>query len=154
MTDIKERQKAKSKGFAALGVPVGSTLTFRRDSAVTCKTVDEKNRVEYQGKVYPVSGLAKELMGIAISGYHAFKYKGVLLAKLGEAQTDSMPAPPSALKPAETAPVAPQATATSTPQTIPLPRPQEALVKPPETNMVGTGADARNTLVSPLASQQ
>jgi len=43
---------------------------------------DEKNKVEYQGKEYFISGLAKELMKTPISGYHAFKYNGVLLAKL------------------------------------------------------------------------
>jgi hypothetical protein len=148
MTDTKtERQKAKSKGFAALGVPVGSTLTFRRDTAVTCTTVDEKNKVDYQGKVYPISGLAKELMETPVSGYHAFKYNGVLLAKLGEAQTNSVPVSPT--KPTETATVAPQATTMSTPQTIPLPRPQEASVKPQE-----TGTDTRDALAGPLTDQQ
>jgi hypothetical protein len=129
-----ERQKAKSKGFAALGVPVGSTLTFRKNPEVTCKTVDDKNKVEYLGKVYPISGLAKELMKTPISGYHAFKYNGILLAKLGEEQTASASVPPSAPKPEETAPVAPPATETPTPQTVPLPRPSEAPVPPQAAN--------------------
>jgi hypothetical protein len=132
-----ERQKAKSKGFATLGVPVGSTLTFRKDSAVTCKTVDEKNKVEYQGKVYPISGLAKELMKTPISGYHAFKYGGVLLAKLGEAQKSSVPASPPVSKPAETASVVATAPATPVPQTVPLPRPQKAPVRPQEATTAG-----------------
>jgi hypothetical protein len=79
-----ERQKAKSKGFGVLGVPIGAVLTYRKDPKVTATVVDDKNKVECKGKTYPISGLAKELMGCPISGYHAFKYNGVLLAKLGE----------------------------------------------------------------------
>jgi hypothetical protein len=129
-----ERQKAKSKGFAALGVPVGSTLTFRKNPEVTCKTVDDKNKVEYLGKVYPISGLAKELMKTPISGYHAFKYNGILLAKLGGSQPSPASAPSPAPNPAETAPVAPQPLVTPTPRTVPLPRPSEAPVTPQEAN--------------------
>lgn len=108
-----ERQKAKSKGFAELGVPVGAVLAFRKDPTITVTVVDEKNKVEYKGKVYPVSGLAKELMGTAISGYHAFKYNGVLLAKLGnpaEAKPAAQPAPvaETPAQPVPSAPVAPE----------------------------------------------
>jgi hypothetical protein len=152
MTENKtERQKAKSKGFAVLGVPVGSTLTFRKDPAITCKTVDEKNKVEYQGKVYPISGLAKELMETTISGYHAFKYNGVLLAKLGGDQTGSVPATPPASQPAETTPVALQAATAPTPQTIPLPRPQGAPVPPQEANTAT--AEAEDQDIDPLVGQ-
>jgi hypothetical protein len=147
-----ERQKAKSKGFAALGVPVGSTLTFRKDPAVTCKTVDEKNKVEYQGKVYPISGLAKELMNTAISGYHAFKYNGTLLAKLDGAKPETTTSPvPATTKPADTAQVAPPAATPPTPQTVPLPKPQDAPVTPPEANSASTEADAQEVPLDPLA---
>jgi hypothetical protein len=129
-----ERQKAKSKGFAALGVPVGSTLTFRKNPEITCKTVDDKNKVEYQGKIYPISGLAKELMKTPISGYHAFKYDGVLLAKLGKEQSSPASVPSPAPQSAETAQVASQTPETPTPQTVPLPRPSEAPVTPQEAN--------------------
>jgi hypothetical protein len=118
-----ERKKAKSKGFADLGVPVGSTLIFRKDSTVACTVVDDKNKVEYHGKVYPISGLAKELMKTPISGYHAFKYNGVLLAKLGSSGEAVQSAPEAADKPPETAPVTPAAI----PQTIPLPSPRRPL---------------------------
>jgi hypothetical protein len=122
MTDEKEekieRRKSKNTDFAALGIPAGSTLTFKKDPAITCKTVDDKNKVEYQGKQYTVSGLAKELMTTPISGYHAFAYNGVLLAKLSKTQTESASTPPPAAAPAEPAPVEPQA---SVSQTLPLP---------------------------------
>ena len=142
-----ERQKAKSKGFAALGVPVGSTLTFRKDPSVTCKTVDDKNKVEYQGKEYPISGLAKMLMNTPISGYHAFKYNGVLLAKLGDVKPEAAQASQEATKPAETAPVAPQSPASPTPQTVPLPKPPEAPTEPQESAPV----EAEDHDIDPLA---
>jgi hypothetical protein len=104
---IVKRQKAKSKGFSVLGVPLGATLTFRKDPSITCVVVDGKNKVEYLGETYLISGLAKKLMNSPISGYHAFKYNGVLLAKLGETSDD---APVSANNPTETAQVAQQAT--------------------------------------------
>jgi len=116
-----ERQKAKSKGFAEIGVPIGAVLTFRKDPGITATVVDDKNKVEYQGKVYRISGLAKELMKTAISGYHAFKYNGVLLAKLGDSKIEQPVASP-AETPAETADVASSAPEViPTPQTIPLP---------------------------------
>jgi hypothetical protein len=150
MAEIKaERRKAKSKGFAALGVPVGSTLTFRKDPAVTCKTVDEKNKVEYQGKVYLISGLAKELMNTPISGYHAFKYNGTVLAKLDGAKTETATTPATP-KPDDTAPVAPPAATPPTPQTFPLPKPQEAPVTPQETVPAETEADAQEISIDPL----
>jgi hypothetical protein len=38
-----EREKEKSRGFAAFGIPVGSTLVFKKDPSVTVKTLDNKN---------------------------------------------------------------------------------------------------------------
>ena len=128
-----ERQKSKSKGFSELGVPVGATLTFRRDPAVTCTVVDEKNKVEYKGKVYPISGLAKELMNTPISGYHAFKYNGVLLAKLGGSEIKPETLEESPVNPLGAA----QQPASPAPQTVPLPRPHEAPVEVSEGNSAG-----------------
>ena len=120
----KERKKAKSKGFADLGVPVGSALTLRKNPAITCKTVDEKNKVEYNGKTYLISGLAKELMKTPISGYHAFKYNGVLLAKLGNPVKDACQpskVPDNIGVTTNTAQVATQAPVQPSPQVVPLP---------------------------------
>ena len=124
-------KKAKSVGFASMGVSVGSVLTFRRDASITCTVVDDKNKVEYQGKVYSISGLAKELMKTSISGIHAFKYEGTLLAKLNSPApapklTGSTPArPPEPPTPApQEAPVASvqESAPNATPQPMPLPR--------------------------------
>ena len=142
-----KRQKAKSKSFADFGVPAGSTLAFRKDPSITCKTVDDKNKVEYQGKVYPISGLAKELMKTPISGYHAFRYNGVLLAKLGEANT-GVARLQTAPKPTETAQVAPQAPVSPTPITVPLPRSSEALGTPQKA--AAASEDAEDHSLDPL----
>ena len=113
------RQKAKSKGFAALGIPVGAVLTYRKDSTITATVVDEKNKVEYNGKVYPISGLAKELMkATAISGYHAFKYNNVLLAKIGEPEKEKAVKP----EPKQADPVPGATTPSQGPQVIPVPQ--------------------------------
>ena len=136
MSVSEKKQKAKSKGFAELGVPVGAVITFRRDATITATVVDEKNKVEYQGKVYPISGLAKELMKTAISGYNAFKYNGVLLSKLCEGSTKTTTTPVSASmeKPVVEAFVTPTNSTAPVSQTIPLPSPHNAPVAVPKAN--------------------
>jgi hypothetical protein len=78
------RGKEKSLGFAALGIPLGATLVFKKDPAVTVKTLDDKNKVEYQGKPYSISSLAKQLIGSPVSGYLYFKFEGKVLKNLGK----------------------------------------------------------------------
>jgi hypothetical protein len=84
MSDLTKinRDKAKSQGFAALGIPVGSILVFKKDASVTVKTLDDKNKVEYQGKPYSISTLAKQLVGSPVSGYLYFKFEGKVLKSL------------------------------------------------------------------------
>jgi hypothetical protein len=81
------RDKAKSLGFAALGIPVGSTLVFKKKPAIVVKTLDDKNKVEYQGKPYSISTLAKQLVGSPVSGYLYFKFEGKALKSLGKSET-------------------------------------------------------------------
>jgi hypothetical protein len=84
MADITQinRDKAKSQSCATLGIPVGSTLVFKKDPAITVKTLDEKNKVEYQGKPFSISTLAKQLVGSPVSGYLYFKFEGKTLKSL------------------------------------------------------------------------
>jgi hypothetical protein len=84
MSDLAKinREKAKSRGFAALGIPVGSILVFKKDPAVTVKTLDDKNKVEYQDKPYSISTVAKQLVGSPVSGYLYFKFEGKALKSL------------------------------------------------------------------------
>jgi hypothetical protein len=86
MVDLTQasRDKAKSQSFAAIGIPVGSVLVFKKDPAVTVKTMDDKNKVEYQGKPYSISTLAKQLVGSPVSGYLYFKFEGRVLKDLAE----------------------------------------------------------------------
>jgi hypothetical protein len=105
------RDKAKSQGFAALGIPVGSTLVFKKDPAVTVKTLDDKNKVEYQGKPYSISTLAKQLVGSPVSGYLYFKFEGKALKSL--VKSEAKPTAPEsaeypASEPEEEAPKAPE----------------------------------------------
>jgi hypothetical protein len=80
------RDRAKSRGFAALGIPIGSTLVFKKDPAVTVKTLDDKNKVEYLGKPYSISTLAKHLAGSPVSGYLYFKFEGKVLKSLAKSE--------------------------------------------------------------------
>jgi hypothetical protein len=104
-----ERKKEKSRGFADFGIPIGSTLVYKKDPAITVKTLDGKNKVEYQGKPYSISTLAKQLAGSPVSGYLYFKYRGKTIKSL--ARAEAMPSgtertaavPPVSADPAETA---------------------------------------------------
>lgn len=126
MAESKERQKAKSKGFAALGVPVGAVLTFRKDPNIKATVADDKNKVEYESKVYPISGLARKLMQCPVSGYHAFKYNGVLLAKLGNnAVSEAKPIADQPIPPPEDAKATSENAVHSEPQTFALPVAQD-----------------------------
>jgi hypothetical protein len=94
--------KAKSHGFAALGIPVGSILVFKKDPAVTVKTLDDKNKVEYQGKPYSISTLAKQFIGSPVSGYLYFKFEGKVLRNLVKREVKS--AVPESVKPSVSEP--------------------------------------------------
>lgn len=76
-------KKRKRLKFRDVGVPVGSVLVFVKDNSITCNTVDDANKVEYQGVVYPISRLAAQLLGIssAQGGLH-FMYNGETLTEI------------------------------------------------------------------------
>jgi hypothetical protein len=97
MSDLAKvnRDKAKSQGFSVLGIPIGSTLVFKKDPAVMVKTLDDKNKVEYLGKPYSISTLAKQLVGSPVSGYLYFKFGDKVLKSLIKGEAEPM-APESA----------------------------------------------------------
>jgi hypothetical protein len=90
------RGRAESRDFAGLGIPVGSILVFKKNPAVTVKTLDDKNKVEYLGKPYSISTLAKQLAGSPVSGYLYFKFEGEILKNLAKSE-----AKPAALESAD-----------------------------------------------------
>jgi hypothetical protein len=96
-------KKEKSQSFVDFGIPVGSILVFKKDPAVMVKTLDGKNKVEYMGKPYSISTLAKQLVGSPVSGYRYFKFEGKILksptkreAKPITPESAESPAPPPA----------------------------------------------------------
>jgi hypothetical protein len=93
------RKKEKSQGFAAFGIPVGAILTYKKDPAIAVKTLDDKNKVEYQGKPYSISTLAKQLVGSPVSGYLYFQFDGKVLKSLGKREVAKSSEPEEAREP-------------------------------------------------------
>lgn len=83
MEEVQNRKKSKAMSFDGLGIAVGTVLTYRK-SEHTCTVVDTKNRVEYEGKVYTLSGLAKQLVGTNASGFATFYLNGVKLSDIAQ----------------------------------------------------------------------
>lgn len=74
-------QKATRLTFEMLGIPVGTQLIYTGDSNIKVRTVDNVLTVEYNGKLYTLSGLVTELKG-GTHGYQGglfFTYQGETL---------------------------------------------------------------------------
>ena len=81
-SDLNKKDKLT---FGALAIPIGSTLVFVKDQSISCITKDDKNKVEYQGVTYTISGLAKKLLNVAsIQGGKYFMYNGEVLTDIRE----------------------------------------------------------------------
>lgn len=74
-----EKKKAAATTFELLQIPEGSELVFIGTPPITCKVVDKKNQVEYEGKKYALSDLATKLCGYRVSGYQKFMFEDELL---------------------------------------------------------------------------
>ncbi len=79
------KQRKKPISLYKLGIKDGEELTFTRDSNIKCKVVGEKE-VEFDGKVWSLSGLANHLLqyGVNVSGTLYFEYNGEALLTLRE----------------------------------------------------------------------
>ena len=78
-------EKKANFTFEMVGIPVGSKLIFKKDPSVVCVTKDDRNQVEYKGKTYSLSGLAKKLLnGQAAQGARFFTYRGQTLTEMRE----------------------------------------------------------------------
>ena len=80
--EVKEEyEKAKPLTFSEYGIPLGSTLEFcyrgNENSGKTCVVIDETT-VEFDGRSWSLSGLAKELCRskYSVQGPKYFKYNG------------------------------------------------------------------------------
>lgn len=75
METKEEKTKSQATNFELLQLPVGSVLTFTRDSAVTCTVADSTNQVSCNGSVSSISGLACSLLGYNVNGYRVFMFE-------------------------------------------------------------------------------
>jgi len=74
------RTRSPNTRFRNLGVPVGAKLVFANDSHIICTVLDDSNQVEYNGKSWSISALAKHLLGASpVNGFEYFSYDGEIL---------------------------------------------------------------------------
>ena len=87
--DIKEKaekkiEKLPSFRFSMVGIARGEMLQYIKDPSIEVRVVDDRH-IEYRGKTYSCSGLAKELLHVqAVQGPAYFCYHGRTLAELRE----------------------------------------------------------------------
>jgi hypothetical protein len=80
--DVESAKRRSRFEFAMIGIKPGTELQLERDRAITCRTVDEKNKVEFRGEVTSLSDAALQaLQGLgydwaAVSGPWAWTYHG------------------------------------------------------------------------------
>ena len=75
--DTESSERLSNFSFIKCQIPKGATITYAYDESITCTVCGEKT-VEYEGKTYSLTGLAKQLSGkkYAVAGPRFFKYKG------------------------------------------------------------------------------
>ena len=75
--DTESSERLSNFSFTMCQIPIGATITYAYDESVTCTVCGEKT-VEYEGKTYSLTGLAKQLSGkkYAVAGPRFFKYNG------------------------------------------------------------------------------
>lgn len=75
--DTESSERLSNFSFTMCQIPKGATITYAYDESITCTVCGEKT-VEYEGKTYSLTGLAKQLSGkkYAVAGPRFFKYNG------------------------------------------------------------------------------
>ena len=72
--------KAEKFRFSMVNIPVGESLQWADDTSKECVVADGNNHVEYNGKQYTISGLAKDLKNWASAqGSRYWLYDGETL---------------------------------------------------------------------------
>lgn len=56
------RTKRANNSFELLGIKVGDTISFLYDESITATVLNNKNRIEYEGKDYSVTALAIKIL--------------------------------------------------------------------------------------------
>lgn len=80
--EVKKESRTRSANFtfSEWEIPFGAVLEYYTDSTITCTVVDDR-KVEYNGEVMSLTGVAKIITGktSGIAGPRYFKYKGTWL---------------------------------------------------------------------------
>lgn len=91
----KIRNKREVRTFSSLNIPVGETLTFTKDAAITC-TVVKPRKVQFRGEELSPSAAALKVvreMGYdwtAVSGMDYWEWKGTKLSLIGAPVADNV----------------------------------------------------------------
>ena len=77
------REHMSPFAFSKCNIQIGETIEFCNDPSITCKVISDKT-VEYQGKEYSLTALAKELTHSQynLAGPRYFRYNGELLNEI------------------------------------------------------------------------
>jgi len=71
--------KRTNASFEQLGIQVNEELVFLKDKSITCKVINNKNGVIYQGEETTLSAIGRKLMGYNVNGYKCFMYENETL---------------------------------------------------------------------------
>ncbi len=82
------RTRRANNTFASLGIAVGEEIRFLYDDGITARVSDRKNKVEFCGGEYSVTGLASKLLterygwaeSLHVNGWRFFTKDGVALS--------------------------------------------------------------------------
>lgn len=84
------RTKRSNNSFGLLEIAVGEEIEFLYDDTIVAKVIDNKNKIEFDGDIYTVTGLAKKLLierfhwneNLHVNGWRFFTKDGLPLSDL------------------------------------------------------------------------
>lgn len=84
------RTKRSNNSFKLLGIEIGENLSFLYDDSIVVKVADNKNQVEYNGKIYSITRLAINILidkygwseNLHANGWRFFTKDGITLSDL------------------------------------------------------------------------
>lgn len=84
------RTKRSNNSFKLLGIEIGEDLSFLYDDRIVAKVADNKNQVEYNGKIYSITRLAINILidkygwseNLHANGWRFFTKDGITLSDL------------------------------------------------------------------------
>jgi hypothetical protein len=89
----KEVRKSPRTTFEMVGVPVGATILFHNDKALSAVVVDNTNKIKYNGKINAISNIGLDILkekGVkgSCNGFAHFYYNGEKLFDMRPDQQD------------------------------------------------------------------